>query len=126
MDSKCVFCKDSITDGKPTCTLYLKGSNTINALSRERNDSIKTVPGQKVHTSCRRDYGHHFSPLHSAEKEQYPTKPYLPTLFYGERQKKLDTLAVIDNYNFYDRQTDIHKDIGGLASYSVHMTATSI
>ena len=29
----------------------------------------------------------------------------LPTLFYEERQKKTDTLAVLDNYNFCNKHT---------------------
>ena len=32
------------------------------------------------------------------------SEPHLPTLFYKERHKS-DTLAVIDNHNFYDTQT---------------------
>ena len=36
-------------------------------------------------------------------------EPYVPTLFEQERQK-LKLLAVIDNYNFYDRHTDTQTD----------------
>ena len=31
-----------------------------------------------------------------------------------KKDKQTDTLAVIDYYNFYDRQTDIHMDMATL------------
>ena len=31
-----------------------------------------------------------------------------------KKEENPDTLAVIDNYNFYDRQTDIHTDMATL------------
>ena len=37
-------------------TLREKGSGGINWASRERNDLIQTVPGQKVHQKCRREF----------------------------------------------------------------------
>ena len=33
---------------------------------------------------------------------------------YKERQKKPDTLAIIDSYNFYDTQTDTQTDMATL------------
>ena len=38
------------------------------------------------------------------------TEPSIRILFYGETQKKPATLAVMDNYNFYDGQTVGHAD----------------
>ena len=32
-----------------------RGSDRINRASNERNDIIKTVPGQQVHQKCRRN-----------------------------------------------------------------------
>ena len=39
-------------------TLREKGSEGINRASRKRNDLIQTVPGQKVHQTCRREHYH--------------------------------------------------------------------
>ena len=39
-------------------------------------------------------------------------EPHLPTLFdFFLNQKKKDALAVIDNYNFYDRLTNKQMDM---------------
>ena len=51
----CVICGKESGEGD-LVTLREKGSVGINRASEERNDSIRTVPGQKVHKICRRDY----------------------------------------------------------------------
>ena len=48
-----ILCKGRL-DGK-IVTLREKGSTGI---SEKHNDTIKTVPGQKVHQECRREYCH--------------------------------------------------------------------
>ena len=52
----CAICKKSLEDD--IVSLRLKGSDGINRASAERNDNIQTVPGQKVHKTCRRAYCH--------------------------------------------------------------------
>ena len=44
------------------------------------------------------------------DKKRRKNRRNLHTIFI-KKDNKLDTLAVIDNYNFYDRQTDIHTDM---------------
>lgn len=55
---ECPFCNLPIDDSKPTVALRGKGSDTINRISKERDLSIHVVPGQIVHTDCRRDFIH--------------------------------------------------------------------
>lgn len=50
----CPFCLNKLNGG--TNKLYEKGSTTINQTSRSRGDTIVTVPGQVVHTACRKQY----------------------------------------------------------------------
>ena len=45
----CVICQKSLDNGNDVVTLRKKGSQEINRASRERNDVIQTVSGQKVH-----------------------------------------------------------------------------
>lgn len=52
----CIFCTKSLENGESTVTLGKKGCNNINKISSVRQDEISTVPGQRVHKDCRRDY----------------------------------------------------------------------
>ncbi len=52
----CPICRESLQDENPIVTLREKGSDGINNASEQRNDSVRTVPGQKVHVECRRTY----------------------------------------------------------------------
>jgi hypothetical protein len=52
----CILCKGTLL--VDTVTLREKGSNTINAISDQQNDTIKCIPGQKVHQQCQREYCH--------------------------------------------------------------------
>ena len=54
----CAICQKSLDDVNDVVTLREKGSEGINRASTERNDLIQTVPGQKVHQTCRREYCH--------------------------------------------------------------------
>ena len=54
----CAIWKKSLDNGNDVVTLREKGSEEINRASRERNDLMQTVPGQKVHQTCRREYCH--------------------------------------------------------------------
>ena len=50
----CAICKHPVDSS--ASTLGEKGSLTINQASKSRKDSIHTVPGEKVHKDCRRQY----------------------------------------------------------------------
>lgn len=53
----CVICGQPLAiDGPPTVTLGEKGSAGVNDASEQRNDSIQTVRGQRVHIDCRSRY----------------------------------------------------------------------
>ena len=54
----CAICQKSLDNVNDVVTLREKGSEGINRASTERNDLIQTVPGQKVHQTCRREYCH--------------------------------------------------------------------
>ena len=54
----CAICQKSLDNVNDVVTLREKGSEGINQASRKRNDLIQTVPGQKVHQTCRREYYH--------------------------------------------------------------------
>ena len=59
----CAICQKSLDNGNDAVTLREKGSAGINRASRERNDLMQTVPGQKVHQTCCREY-YHIPKLH--------------------------------------------------------------
>ena len=54
----CAICQKSLDNVNDVITLRQKGSEGINRASTERNDLIQTVPGQKVHQTCHREYCH--------------------------------------------------------------------
>lgn len=54
----CAICQKSLDNVKDVVILREKGSEGINRASRERNDIIQTVPGQKVNQTCRCEYCH--------------------------------------------------------------------
>lgn len=54
----CAICQKSLDNVNDVVALREKGSEGINRASTERNDIIQTVPGQKVHQTCRREYCH--------------------------------------------------------------------
>ena len=51
-------------------TLPAKGSSTINATASKRDDGIHTVPGEVVHTECRRTYCDRYQPKTTATDTQ--------------------------------------------------------
>ena len=54
----CAICQKSLDNVNDVVTLREKGSEGIKRASTERNDLIQTVPGQKVHQTCRHEYCH--------------------------------------------------------------------
>lgn len=52
----CVICKRPLVGKGKVVKIREKGSEGINRASTERNDAIKTVPGQQVHQKCWRDH----------------------------------------------------------------------
>ena len=58
MDEKitCPICQKSLDNVNDVVTLREQGSQGINSASRGCNDLIQTVPGQKVHQACRREF----------------------------------------------------------------------
>ena len=54
-ETTCAICQKTL-DNVNVVTLREKESEGINRASTERNDLIQTVPGQKVHQTCRREY----------------------------------------------------------------------
>ena len=65
----CAICQKSLDNVNDVVTLREKGSEGINRASTERNDRIQTVPGQKVHQTCRREYCHP-SYINTAKKKE--------------------------------------------------------
>lgn len=56
-NEQCVICGQSVDGtGSLVSTLGEKGSASLNKASVTRGDSIKSVPGDKVHKECRRSY----------------------------------------------------------------------
>ena len=59
MDSSetiCAICREIIIDGAEKARLTQKGCVGIQSASKSRGDSLAVVPGQTVHTECRRAY----------------------------------------------------------------------
>ena len=54
--AECVFCGDLLSNGSQVVTLTPKGCEGIAKTSAGVNDNIQVIPGQQVHTNCRRDY----------------------------------------------------------------------
>lgn len=52
----CCFCNQSLSDGRPTVELGVKGSDGVNLASKQRASNINVHPGQVVHVKCRRDF----------------------------------------------------------------------
>ena len=65
----CANCQKSLDNGNDVVTLREKGSEGINRASREHNNLIQTVSGQKVHQTCRREYCHP-SYINRAQKKE--------------------------------------------------------
>ena len=77
--------KKSLDNGNNVVTLREKGSEEINRASRERNDLMQTVPAQKAHQTCRREYCH-------------------PS--YINRAKKKERESSISSHRSLDRKTE--------------------
>ena len=54
----CAICQKLLDNVNDVATLREKGSEGINRASRACNNLIQTVPGQKVHQTCRHEYCH--------------------------------------------------------------------
>ena len=80
----CAICQKSLDNVNDVVTLREKGSEGINRASRERNDLIQTVPGQK-HQTCSREYCH-------------PNKI--------NRAKKKERESLITSRRYLDRKTE--------------------
>ncbi|KAH3856963.1 hypothetical protein DPMN_099560 [Dreissena polymorpha] len=52
----CIFCDAFIEDGQPTVVQLQKGCDAINALAQTLGLTFTVIPGQTVHTVCRRDF----------------------------------------------------------------------
>ncbi|KAH3705438.1 hypothetical protein DPMN_080509 [Dreissena polymorpha] len=52
----CIFCDAFLEDGQPTFVLRQKGCDAINALAHTLGLAFTVIPGQTVHTVCRRDF----------------------------------------------------------------------
>ena len=81
----CAICQKSLDNVNDVVTLREKGSEGINRASRERNDLIQTVPGQK-HQTCGREYCH-------------PNKI--------NRAKKKERESLITSRRYLDRKTEL-------------------
>ena len=69
----CEICQKSLDNGNDV-TRREKGSEGINWASRERNNLIQTVSGQKVHQTCRREYCHPSYINRAKKKERESSK----------------------------------------------------
>ena len=70
----CAICQKSLDNGNDVVTLREKGSEGINRGSRERNNLIQTVSGQKAHQTCRREYCHPSYINRAKKKERESSK----------------------------------------------------
>ena len=53
----CIICKEPLDVRTPDAVkLRQKGSEGVNHVSAQRNDTIRAVAGQHVHQECRRTY----------------------------------------------------------------------
>ena len=52
----CVFCEKPLENGRETTTLQEKGCQTVLKCSEGRGQLVEVYVGQRVHTSCRRDF----------------------------------------------------------------------
>ena len=53
---ECVICGEDINDGRALCTVRDKGATAINTASREREESLRVIPSQILHSDCRAIY----------------------------------------------------------------------
>ena len=53
---KCKICNESFSDENTLVVLRAKGSNGVNCASAQRGISLVTIPGDRVHIECRRNY----------------------------------------------------------------------
>ncbi len=65
----CIFCNGVVV------TLREKGANGINNASKERNENIVAVPGQRVHVKCRWRYCHPQEIAHSKKTQAGQSAP---------------------------------------------------
>ena len=57
--AECVFCGDLLSNGSQVVTLTPKGCEGIAKTSAGVNENMQVIPGQQVHTNCRRDQDVH-------------------------------------------------------------------
>ena len=109
--NSCVFCNEPTNNDNPSVTLRDKGSQTTNAASDQRRDSIRTVPGQVVHQECRRVY---CNPIKIAQSTRDTHRPAGPSVSFRSAEDafdfKADCLFCGTNVNFDNRkqQGDVH------------------
>ena len=53
---KCCLCDELITGNRNSVVLTSKGSEGVNRASVQRKKNLTTVPRDRVHVDCRRDY----------------------------------------------------------------------
>ena len=67
----CCLCKKVITSERKGVELTSKGSDGVNRASVQRNNDLKTIPGDKVHVDCRREY----IKVQNITRETAPSQP---------------------------------------------------
>ena len=50
---ECVICSENISDGRAICKVHEKGVTTMHAASKEKEESLRVIPGQILHSECR-------------------------------------------------------------------------
>ena len=56
MESKCIICKQVISTSDGSAVISQKGADGINLAAEQRGDTPCAVPGNSIHTICRRDF----------------------------------------------------------------------
>ena len=67
----CVFCSESLGNGKRTTKLGAKGWDGISKANDLRQADISVAPGQIVHTKCRKDFCSQLSIERDIRKRRY-------------------------------------------------------
>ena len=68
-----MICSENINDGRAICKVHEKGVNRINAASKEKEESLRVIPGQILHSDCRAIYKNKKS-IASAKKKEVSGK----------------------------------------------------
>jgi hypothetical protein len=75
----CCWCREPLSNRKPTVAIREKGAKNINEYSKLRNDSLCVEPGQTLHQDCRREYTN----MKSFKGVQQPKRQKQKVVFWG-------------------------------------------